>query len=368
MLNVLVITKRQYTNKDLLDDLYGRIREIPFHLARRGYKVSGICLSLRHRPEGIHSDGGVLWKSVNSGAAVIPGLARFTRYTFDDLKTCDVLWACSDSLFGIIGFILSRKHRKPLVFDLYDNFESFLLARFPVFKALYRYVVRQCDAVTVVSRPLADLVRAYGRRDAVYLIENAVDPELFWPRAKEQCRSQFNLPTQARLIGTAGALFKNRGIETLFKAFIALAEKHPDVHLALAGPRDVSIPVHSRIHDAGDLEYRQIPEFFSALDVGVVCNRASSFGTYCFPQKVREMMACNTPLVAANVAGTQPIFSNHPGWLFTPEDPVDLARVIEKRLSDPFTGYGPIPTWSELAERLAIIFHIVRLRNQRPSA
>jgi glycosyltransferase involved in cell wall biosynthesis len=80
------------------------------------------------------------------------------------------------------------------------------------------------------------------------------------------------------------------------------------------------------------------------------------------------MMACNIPLVAANVAGTQPIFSNHPGWLFTPEDPVDLARVIEKRLSDPFTGYGPIPTWSELAERLAIIFHIVRLRNQRPSA
>ena len=174
MLDILVITKRQYTNKDLIDDHYGRIREIPLSLARKGHRVSGICLSFRQRQEGIHTDDGVHWKSVNAGVSIVPGLARFTRHTFQSLKTCDVLWACSDSLFGIIGYILSRRLNKPLVFDLYDNFESFLLGRLPVFSALYRWVVRNCNAVTVVSQPLLDLVRSYGRTKGVYVLENAV--------------------------------------------------------------------------------------------------------------------------------------------------------------------------------------------------
>ena len=327
MLDILVITKRQYTNKDLIDDHYGRIREIPLNLALKGHRVSGICLSFRRRSEGIYTDGGVQWKSINAGVSIIPGLARFARHTFQSLKNCDVLWACSDSIFGVIGYILSRRLNKPLVFDLYDNFEAFLFARFPVFKALYRHAVRRCDAVTVVSRPLLELVHSYGRGDRVYLIENAVDRELFWPRGKAHCRSKFKLPQGARIIGTAGALFKNRGIETLFKSFMTLAEKYPDVHLAIAGPRDVRIPVHPRIHDMGSLEYHQVPLFLSTLDVGIICNRASAFGTYCFPQKAREMMACNVPMVVANVTGTQSLFSDHPEWLFAPEDPGHLVQV-----------------------------------------
>jgi glycosyltransferase involved in cell wall biosynthesis len=138
-----------------------------------------------------------------------------------------------------------------------------------------------------------------------------------------------------------------------------LAEKHADIHMVLAGPRDGSIPVHPRIHDMGSLEYEQVPQFLSTLDVGIICNRASAFGTYCFPQKTREMMACNVPLVAANVTGTQSLFSDHPEWLFTPEDPDHLAQVIEKRLKDSSTEYGPIPTWSHMAGLMEEVLHNV---------
>jgi len=348
-LRILVLTKRQYTNKDLINDHYGRIREIPLYLARKGHRVSGICLSFRQRQEGIHIDDGVHWKSVNAGVSIVPGLARFTRHTFQSLKTCDVLWACSDSLFGIIGYMLSRRVNKPLVFDLYDNFESFLLARFPVFKALYRHAVRKCDAVTVVSRPLVELVRSYGRSDGIHLIENAVDRKLFFAHDKVRCRSRFRLPQQARIIGTAGSLSKNRGIETLYKSFHMLALRHPDIHLALAGPRDAPIPAHPRIHDMGNLEYEQIPQFLSTLDVGIICNRKGAFGTYCFPQKAREMMACNVPLVAANVKGTQNLLLDHPDWLFRPMDPGHLSHVVENRFKDRLTDYGPVPTWWDMA-------------------
>jgi glycosyltransferase involved in cell wall biosynthesis len=363
-MKILVITKRQYTNKDLIDDRFGRIREIPLHLARKGHRVSGVCLSFRPRPEGSYPDEGVDWKSVNAGAAILPGFAKFTRCASHFAETCDALWACSDPIFGVIGYSLARRLNKPLIFDLYDNFESFLSARFPVFKALYRHVVRSCAAVTVVSRPLLELVRSYGRRDGVYLIENAVDTRLFFAHDKARCRSQFRLPQQARIIGTAGSLSKSRGIETLYQAFEMLARRHPDIHLALAGPRDTPIPDHPRIHDMGILEYERVPMFLSAIDVGIICNRKSAFGTYCFPQKAREMMACNLPLVAANVAGTQSLFSDHPEWLFAPEKPAHLIHVIKNRLTDRSTEYGPVLTWSHMAGFLEMaMLQLTELRN-----
>lgn len=355
-LRILVLTKRQYTNQDLVDDRFGRIREIPLHLARSGYSVRGLCLSYRRRKSGVFWDEGVLWESVNAGPAIAGGWSRYVLRAMRLAADADIIWACSDSLFGIMALWIGRQLGVPVVFDLYDNFESFLPARIPVLKALYRYAVRRCDAVTVVSEALLGLTRSYGRTGATHLIENAVDTNLFRPHDKLQCRFKFKLPQRARIIGTAGSLCENRGIETLFESFQMLASKDPDVHLALAGPRDINIPARPRIHDMGRLEYNEVPQFLSTLDVGIICNRKDAFGTYCFPQKAREMMACNVPLVAANVAGTRSLFSNHPEWLFTPDDPVHLAQVVESRLNNKTTDYGSVSTWSDMAVHLEKIF------------
>lgn len=364
-LRILVLTKRQYTHKDLIDDRFGRIREIPLHLARKGHSVKGLCLSYRRRKGGAFQDESVRWESINVGVLFAGGWLRFMLRAARLSRGVDAIWACSDSIFGIIALWVGKLRRVPVVFDLYDNFESFILARLPLFQALYRYAVRNSAAITVVSQPLIELIASYGRTEGVHLIENAVDRGLFWRHDKAHCRSKFRLPQQARIIGTAGALFKNRGIETLFKSFIILAEKYPDVHLAIAGPRDVRIPVHPRIHDMGSLEYHQVPLFLSTLDVGIICNRASAFGTYCFPQKAREMMACNVPMVAANVAGTRSLLSDHPEWLFPPEDPGHLAQVVENRLRDQSTEYGSILTWSDLSAKLTVIFQALQDRSER---
>ena len=44
-MKILVLTKRQYMGKDLLDDRFGRFRELPLELAKLGHEVTGICLS-----------------------------------------------------------------------------------------------------------------------------------------------------------------------------------------------------------------------------------------------------------------------------------------------------------------------------------
>ena len=356
MLKILVITKRQYMGKDLLDHRFGRFREIPLALGKKGYKVQGICLSYADKGEELIQDGPVNWKSINATSLKLPGLIRFFREAQLLAKKSDVIWACSDSLYGIIGYMLSLKFRIPLVFDLYDNFEYYAMARFPLIKKLFLLAVRKSDAITCVSRPLLGLVNSYGRKNNIFILENAVRKDLFMPMDKKETRDSLKLPQGVSLVGTAGALAHNRGIQFLFDAFDLLKSKDPNIHLALAGPRNLNIPIDDRIHDLGILPLEKVPLFFNALDVAVICNRENDFGKYCFPQKAKEIMACNVPLIAARIGSMAELYKDHPEWLFSPDDAADLALVLNNRLQDRSTDYGDVPSWSDVTKELEKIF------------
>lgn len=351
-MKILVLTKRQYMNKDLLDDRFGRFREIPLALAQKGHTVSGLCLSYAKRNEGHVNDGPVWWQSINASRLKVPGLVKFSLEACKRAEHAEIIWACSDSIYGIVGYGLSKKYNIPIVFDLYDNFEFFLMARLPVIKQLYRHVVKNCDAVTCVSRPLARLVNAYGRKTRPIILENAVRKDLFLPLDKEKCRNKLKLPQNVRLVGTAGALTSSRGIQTLFDAFDIIKSKYQDLHLAVAGPRNVKIPQDSRIHDLGILPLKQVTVFLNALDIGIVCNLENNFGKYCFPQKTREIMACNIPIIAAKVGSMQEMFADKSQWLYDPGNSGSLAKAIEYRLADSHTDYEALPSWFDLAQIL----------------
>ncbi len=51
-MRILVLTKRQYTNKDLIYDLFVRVYEHPQELVKRGLMVTGFCLSYCPRNNG----------------------------------------------------------------------------------------------------------------------------------------------------------------------------------------------------------------------------------------------------------------------------------------------------------------------------
>jgi glycosyltransferase involved in cell wall biosynthesis len=273
------------------------------------------------------------------------------------MKTVDFIWACSDSFYGIIACLLGRKYGVPVVFDLYDNFEFFLAAKLPVIKQLYRWSLGKCDAVTCVSQPLGRLVGTFRHREGITVLENSVRRDLFRPMSKDQCRIRFGLPQEGVLIGTAGALHENRGIHHLFEAFFQLKRKYPSLGLLLAGPRrrGFQIPKHSDIHDVGVLAFEEVPAFLNALDVAVICNLENEFGKYCFPQKAREIMACDVPVVAAGVGAMKELLHTNTEWLYSPDDAADLARVVEHRLTDRRTGYNNVISWEDAASCLEAV-------------
>ncbi|MBC2732965.1 MAG: glycosyltransferase family 4 protein [Desulfobacteraceae bacterium] len=357
MPRILVLSKRQYTNKDLIDDRFGRLREIPLALSRRGYDVEGLCLSYTLKPEGRFQDEGVLWQSFNLSLLKLPKFIKYINTANRIAQKSDLIWACSDSIYGIIGFFIARRHNIPLVFDLYDNFEYFFFGRLPLIKQLYFLSLRKCAAVTCVSAPLAERIIVIRRRSNITVIENAVRTDIFKPMDKKGCRQFLGLPERGTFIGTAGAIHRNRGIETLFEAFQHLKVKIPDLHLVLAGRWDAGVPrsQDERIHYLGELPLEKVPFVFNSLDLGVICNLDNEFGRYCFPQKAHEITACHVSFIAANVGSMARFLSNTPHRLFQPGNAESLMQSIIFNLQNHTPIPSRQPTWNEMAQKMEMV-------------
>ena len=361
-MKILILSKRQYMGKDLLDDRYGRFYEIPACFAESGHQVRGITLSYRPRKQGGYhweDTPNIEWLSIN----LLPFGLRLYLVTVNRIIKKfkpDIIWACSDAFHAILGHYISIYFKIPLVVDLYDNFESYGATQIPGITQLYRMSCRFADGLSLVSHSLENFVTStYGIKGKRIVIGNGVNKTLFYPRDKSEARQSLGLPIDGHLIGTAGSITTGRGIEDLFDAFIELATFHNNLWLVYAGPRDLTPKsyLHPRIIDLGILPLDKMPLVFSALDVAIICNKDSDFGRYCFPQKLFEMLACNTPIVVANIGDAGKILSNYPESLYTPGNKSKLAGQINRQLwkQIPISEL-PIPSWLDWSRKLETFF------------
>lgn len=357
-MRILVLCKRNYTGKDLLDDRYGRLYEIPECLAGLRHEVRGVALSYRPRSSKTYrwNDApGVRWHSINAlpfgllrYGAIVAGLTRGWKP--------DIIWASSDVLHILLAARLSRRHGIPFVADLYDNYESFGMAGMPGAIKSFRSACRKAAGVTVVSNALkCRVATTCDQQQKVAVVGNAVRDDLFFPRDKAASRATLDLPAHVKLIGTAGSITANRGISDMFDAFDQLARKDEHVWLVHAGPVDhiASRYKHPRIINLGALPLEVVPTFLCALDVAVVCNRDSDFGRYCFPLKFYETIACRVPLVVADVGDVGQLLANYPHCRYKPGDPNELAIRIQRHLQErTFDIPFEVPSWSDRARNL----------------
>ncbi|HYJ17247.1 MAG TPA: glycosyltransferase [Candidatus Limnocylindria bacterium] len=366
-MKILVLTKRRYMGKDLLDDRFGRFRELPLELARLGHQVRGLCLSYRPRNEvrvidaTATRDGQVPWQSVNLTRGILPSLPAYFRQARRSIGEFqpDLIWACSDAYHAIFGHRLAREFRCRLAIDLYDNFEAFSATKLPGVMFMFRRSVRKADGVTFFSQPMAaHVIKTYPMTSPHTVILSGVRKDLFYPQDRNSCRKDLKLPAAAKIIGVAGALDSSRDIDTLFSAFATLAEEMPNLHLALAGARSSKqkIPRGPKIHDFQSLPHERVPLFLNALDLAVVSYRRSAQGKYSFPQKAYEIIACGVPLVAAAVGSMNELLRDYPNCLYEPEDAISLARAIRLQLEAKTAAQIIAPSWADSAAQLSRFF------------
>lgn len=349
--------------KDVLDDKYARLYELPTQLFHEGHDVIGVCLSYRKKNQGVilkksDNNRNFEWHSYN----LFSGGLRYIRSLFKLIKDFkpDILIGSSDAIHIIFTRWLARRFRINYALDLYDNFESFGLTRIPGFLPLYRQAVRDAAVVSCVSQPLADYIKeCYQPIGSVMVLESTVNTDFFFPRDKSKARTVLGLPQQSQLIGIAGALTEKRGLNVLYEAYAQLSQENKEVELVLAGKADNSLPQGKRIHYLGELSYDKIPLLWSALDVAVICVQNTAFGRYSFPQKTYEIMACKTPMVAAAVGAMQNTLASCSQCLYEAENAESLLQKLKAQLDNPQVPTLEVPTWQVQAKRLGSLLESV---------
>ena len=81
--------------------------------------------------------------------------------------------------------------------------------------------------------------------------------------------------------------------------------------------------------------------------MGIITNKASDFGRYCFPQKFFEMLSCGTPMVVAATGEVSELMKACKQALFRPEMAEDLSRAILSQLEVPCMPAVEIPSWDQ---------------------
>ena len=367
--------------KDVIHDRYARLYEIPNQLAQLGHEVRCYCLdyhpsrtsaksgfdkSAQGSDQGtwqhdVSGTGSLHWSSTPFGLPQLGQWFAYPRRLLGELKSSfqpDVLIGASDIPHAALTAWLSKRLDRPYVIDLYDNFEGFGQARIPGFVPALRHATRNAGLVLTTSEPLRQKVlHEYRAKGMVISMPSSVDLDVFKPQDRSAARQVLGLPLHARLIGTAGGLTTDKGIEPLYKAWELIASRYPDVHLVLAGPfRDeLPPPKGERVHYLGQLNHAQVANMFCALDVGVISILDTPFGRYCFPQKAYEMLACGLEVVVSDLGEMSTLFSATPETLFSPGDANDLARALSLQLSlevPATTSNIQIDDWEVLIKRI----------------
>ncbi|MFX1363466.1 MAG: glycosyltransferase [Promethearchaeota archaeon] len=185
------------------------------------------------------------------------------------------------------------------------------------------------------------LIKFGFAREKFAVMDNAVELNKFNQITdnKLELRKKLNLPLNRRIILYSGALYNNRGIDSILNASNLL--KHKDISFFFIGGDTKSIKrwkkfisknsILANISFLGWKERNLVPLYLKASDIllatySVNCPTLDIMS----PVKLIEYMASKTPSIVTKIGRNIELCEDYTNCLFTkPDDPRDLSEKIE---------------------------------------
>jgi glycogen(starch) synthase len=173
----------------------------------------------------------------------------------------------------------------------------------------------------------------------VEVIPNGVDDRVWQaqPRAVAAARSRF--AAEGPLVGYAGRLVYEKGVQHLVNAIPQLRDRHPGLRVVIAGDgpyreelqREAGrLDLHSTVSFAGFMNEKQLPAVLAATDATVVPSLYEPFGMVAL-----EAAAAGAPLAVSATGGLAEIVEpGVTGVTFPHSDPDALAGAVGSLLAD----------------------------------
>ncbi|WNB74224.1 glycosyltransferase family 4 protein [Methylomonas koyamae] len=348
-MNMYFLCKRYYTNKDLINDRFGRLYHLPKQLSEQGHIVFVDTFDYRNRTALSVKENEVLFQTI----PVRPvSLLKAIRQVYSHVQTInpDVIFASGDIYIGLIGLILARRLRIKFVYDVYDYYPAFRINRFPGLTSVFNYIVRKSSLVTCASESLQRWVKSRLNQHTL-LIQNGVDRNVFTVGDRVDARRKLNLALDTEVVGYFGSINPARG-PILIEACRLLIEAKPNLRLAFAGRVEGIDFNDTWIKYYGELPQSSVPDLIHACDVVVVPYAGDQFNSMSGACKIAEYLACGKPVVATRVSDHAEVFKESPASLCEPVAE-DMARVLKSQLEHPeIVPYPSNLDWQTIGQTL----------------
>jgi len=178
-------------------------------------------------------------------------------------------------------------------------------------------IMQNSNLIVVPYRALKQRMDShYGLVDEkIVVIENGVDPELFRPLSKQECRASLGLKADVVYIGYVGSFDFYHDMESMFEAYkgiVSLIQKK--VHLLLVGDGErkhdmqllaQTLGITDSVFFVGAVPNLEVPKYINACDVVLALQpkeRLQKMGEAGF-LKTREYLACEVPVVLSHIKG-----------------------------------------------------------------
>ncbi len=207
-----------------------------------------------------------------------------------------------------------------------------------LFTAIKLWVLRRCDAISVVSQAMRDTLHNIYPGVRSELISMGTDlTELFRPDK--------TISRQRATVLFVGRLVEKKGVRYLIDAFATVLGQHPEAELWIAGygpeesrlrQRIKQLHLENNIRFLGAVEHCKLPEFYRKSTITVIPSIVASSGDQeGLGLVIVEALGCECPVIASDLPAIHDVIEEGvTGLLARPADSNHLATNINLLLSD----------------------------------
>lgn len=256
---------------------------------------------------------------------------------YENLDILHVHYAIPHAISGyLVKQMLNGKSDIKLITTLHGT-DVTLIGLEPSFLPLVKFSIEQSDAVTAVSRFLAEKTKTgFTDKKDVEVINNFIDTTLYKREECPQRRKQF-APNGEKIFMHTSNFREVKRIPDVIRIFAAALE-HIPAKLALIGDgperaeaerlsRELGIAEHTRFLG----KQSALPQILSAADIFLLPSQSESFGLAAL-----EAMSCGVPVVATNMGGIPEVVSHgETGYIAELGDIKRMARYAVDLLKHP---------------------------------
>ncbi|MEO6436361.1 MAG: glycosyltransferase [Tepidisphaeraceae bacterium] len=202
-----------------------------------------------------------------------------------------------------------------------------------------RHFGKGCDVAICVSEHLADYVKKTLGIARTLVVPNGSDPDLYTPDAPVVKRMASADPHAFNVLWIGSAYVAWHNFKLLADAASIIwgrgNPKNIIFHLIGQGMNQMR-DMPSNVHYYGVEDYEKLPQWMSAMDVGLCLYRPGP-ADYSSPLKVFDYMSSGLAVVATRQPQTQLLLEEigTPELVMSPDDACGLAGALENLASDP---------------------------------